>query len=812
MENENKDKKLIIIFSILIVLMVLTVVTVGLCLVTREYSATIVQPFPLPTATIPPVPIAVDPMDPDTIYNNEYIVVWSADVDEATRIERIEALGDFEYVEDLGDNMSVVRCETRSPSEILELLRNIGGVESADPNYIIVLDSVSNDPYASSQWGLDNDGSITYVDFASGKEVTITSKFDVDINYSEAVTYYKENYESSREIIVAVIDTGADISHPDLSANIWINEGEIPGDGIDNDGNGYVDDVYGWDFYNGDSTVFHADKDYSGKFLDNDTHGTLVAGIIAAIANNNEGISGAASFINVKIMVLKANGGQGNGSGKVSDAIAAINYATAMGAKVCNISWGVSKSIQNLDSLKYAMETSDMLFVCAAGNAGTNNDEAPVYPANLGLPNSMSVTMCDQNGKLVVPSALANYGSNYGLKTVDIAAPGVSICSTVPEGKYNLATGSSFAAPYVSAIAAVILSTSDHLNPADVKKLILSTAKLDTALPTPSPEPTPEVTPDPEASPSPEVTPDAEVSPSPEPSSAPEASPSPTDDPGQAEDHDAVSMGIDDEAISPSASPAPTEDPGPAEDHDKPNTDGTETPDITEEPTPSPSPTPTPTPGTFAGLEGKISVPGVSDMYAALKAAGSLLTDTEEPEIEFTRTFDQDVIILTVTGTDGASGVRILRYELDESLDDYKELAHFCRGTAGSAYTEAIRVAKGGVYSFYVSDYAGNEKVVQYVLRDDISAPEISLLTTTTSPAGKLMAVLDVSDYESGLSSFLLLPGEKTAADFDLAKNEPQVLEPVDGRLLLRLGEDECYTLCACDYRGNISTYVIKTK
>ncbi len=326
--------------------------------------------------------------------------------------------------------------------------------------------NTSRDIYSNTQWYIDNPG--YYSSYSLGDENNVDTSSNIDMNIAKAWEITKNADFAKREVVVAVVDTGIDYSHPDLAQNMWVNQGEIKGDHIDNDHNGYVDDVYGWDFYNKDASTCHygisSDKK-SASFKDNDNHGSHIAGIIAAVADNKIGIAGVASHINIKIMTLKINGGP-DASGKMSDAIKAIHYAEMMGADICNLSWGTTKYSEEL---KRTMQESDMLFVAAAGNNGTNNDTKPIYPADFMLDNMITVTSIDALGKL------SKY-SNYGVNTVEIAAPGNDIYSTIVGG-YGSMSGSSMAAPQVTAVAAMLYATNDHLFASNVKDLIISNLK-----------------------------------------------------------------------------------------------------------------------------------------------------------------------------------------------------------------------------------------------------------------------------------------------------------------------------------------------
>lgn len=351
-------------------------------------------------------------------------------------------------------------------TEIIDTFKQSPLVLFAEPNYVISTMKVSNDTYTKSQWALENTGS--YRSFSNGKSSKKSSTQGVDLNISPAWLKFNQKKGAVNEVIVAIIDTGVDITHKDIAQNIWVNAGEIPYDGIDNDRNGYVDDINGWDFYNNDTSLYSYSYDsstntYSSNPKDNDDHGTHCAGIIGAVANNNLGIAGVASNIDIKIMPLKIEGGR-DGNGTISNAIKAIKYAEKMGAKVCNISWGSSV---NSSSLEQAIRESSMLFIAAAGNTGNNNDVSPVYPASYDLDNIISVTFINAHGQL---SSL----SNYGASSVDIAAPGYDILSTTVGDTYGVMSGSSMAVPHVSGIAAMIYASGDSLYPSNVKKLLLS--------------------------------------------------------------------------------------------------------------------------------------------------------------------------------------------------------------------------------------------------------------------------------------------------------------------------------------------------
>jgi subtilisin family serine protease len=373
-----------------------------------------------------------------------------------------------EVVKHIGDYALFYVKDTSEFSEILKKMSAEPQVLSAEASSDVNILNFSEDPFSEAQWYINNPG--YYVNLSGVMMQEKNTLEGVDMDVVDAWETMAEAAVAEREVVVAVIDTGIDYSHPDLAENMWVNSGEIADDEIDNDGNGYIDDVYGWDFYNEDATVCHYTyseryKKYIALTEDNDNHGTHIAGIIGAVANNNIGIAGVASNINIKIMALKINGGK-SGEGDIPSAIEAIKYATMMGADICNLSWGTPVYSAGLEEI---MKESDMLFVAAAGNSGDNNDAKPMYPANLELENLISVTFIDAYGEMT------GY-SNFGVESVDLAAPGDDIYSTVV-GSYNSMSGSSMAAPQVSAVAAMLYAYHDHLYAANIKEIITSNIK-----------------------------------------------------------------------------------------------------------------------------------------------------------------------------------------------------------------------------------------------------------------------------------------------------------------------------------------------
>lgn len=345
-----------------------------------------------------------------------------------------------------------------------------------------------SDTYGDYQWAFLNSGIFKLV---PGKKVGVENSFEgwlggrrpdsrdagpseetdgttlsvagIDINVTPAWHLY-DNKQNKRQAIVALVDTGVDYSHEDLWNSVWVNAGEIPGDGIDNDQNGYIDDIYGWNFYSNNNRVFMGRED---------NHGTHSAGTIAA-ARNGRGIVGIGDSGYVKVMIVKALGTMA-GIGTPENVAKAIRYAEANGAVICNLSFGTTKYSEELYQ---TMKNSNMLFVVAAGNGdgednGYDIEQQPVYPASFDLDNVISVANLRLDGQL-------DPGSNYGRVSVDLAAPGNYILSTVSGNGYSYMSGTSMAAPMVSGVAAMMYSYDPSLRADQIKEKILSSVhKLD---------------------------------------------------------------------------------------------------------------------------------------------------------------------------------------------------------------------------------------------------------------------------------------------------------------------------------------------
>ncbi len=370
--------------------------------------------------------------------------------------DEIEAVNGLTFINDLDDaDAEAVATQYRAMSDL---------VEYAEPNFKIKLDDpvqkaaprdllyrekasaseLPNDPLFGEQWALNNLGQ------DGGK-----TRADLDALEAWATT------KGSEEVVVAVLDSGVDYTHPDLQGNMWERSDSIPA--YRDDELGEFNDLHG---YNGTDRI--ADP------MDDNGHGTHCAGIIGAEGNNGIGVTG----INwkVKIMPLKFLGR--GGFGTTEDAIEAINYAidrkkAGVNLRVISASWGSTSYSKALEDTIKAAGDEGILFIAAAGNDGSNNDRYPHYPSNYDLPNVISVAALDRNDQL------ASF-SNFGVKTVHVAAPGKEILSTWLKGDYREASGTSMATPYVTGVAALIIAHESRIPMDRLKqRLMNSVDKLD---------------------------------------------------------------------------------------------------------------------------------------------------------------------------------------------------------------------------------------------------------------------------------------------------------------------------------------------
>ncbi|MCB0357094.1 MAG: S8 family serine peptidase, partial [Bdellovibrionales bacterium] len=406
----------------------------------------------------------------------------------ANLAQKMQSMGAEKNIDDLGiNNWLLVKVPTKLAQKFTKRIHSISGINKLQPNYSIKLfdnpslrlsarkkvdtqapqipnnPAIPNenpkmgqglDPLFSKQWGMN----------------------DIGVKQAWQETRGTEN------IVVAVIDTGVDYTHEDLAPNLWRNENEIPDNGIDDDNNGYIDDVIGWDFAEDDNKPFDLPGDiFKGG---NPGHGTHCAGNVAARGDNGLGISGVAP--NVKIMALRFISEEGMGT--TAAAIKAIKYAVDNGAHITSNSWGSEgedpedeEGNQALrDAITYS-EQNGRLFIAAAGNGhqgeGYDNDTdaKPAFPASYDHDSIISVAAID------VLNRLGSF-SNWGLKTVDIAAPGNNIYSTLPGGGYGYMTGTSQATAFVSGVAVLLKSRFSDFDAQKIIKNILENGKFDPKL------------------------------------------------------------------------------------------------------------------------------------------------------------------------------------------------------------------------------------------------------------------------------------------------------------------------------------------
>ncbi len=345
------------------------------------------------------------------------------------------------------DLTSDPRVEFAEPNFIYSIVRPVKALSIDD---ILGTPSISkenaytpNDPKFSRLWGLHNTGN---------NEPRGTKGVNgVDVNAMKAWEITK----GSKDIKIAVIDTGIDYRHPDLKNNMWVNIAERDGKpGVDDDGNGYIDDIHGYDFANND-----------GDPMDGNSHGTHCAGTIGATHNNNIGVAGVmgkVSLVGVKFLT-------DSGSGSSAHAIKAIDYATKIGVDIMSNSWGGGGASQALKEAIERASDAGIIFTAAAGNSSTNNDNRPHYPSNYDVENIISVAAH------TAQDTLASF-SCYGKKSVHIVAPGHNILSTVKNGGYSIFSGTSMATPHVSGVIGLLLAKEGRISHAEMRERVMMTS------------------------------------------------------------------------------------------------------------------------------------------------------------------------------------------------------------------------------------------------------------------------------------------------------------------------------------------------
>jgi subtilisin family serine protease len=353
-------------------------------------------------------------------------------------------------------------------TDAVDRLRSMKGVAWAVPNMRTrYQEFVPTDPSFADQWGLRNVAQSHTIADPPPSSVLGLNDADIDVSDAWSTTL------GSSETVIAVIDSGVDVTHPDLAASLWTNLGEIPGNGIDDDGNGYVDDTNGWDFVENDAVP----QDTVG-------HGTLIAGIIAATQGN--GIGGSGVCPECKVMVLRES--------NLAQELRAISYAIDNGADIINASYGYDVYLLPEWKAFKAASAAGILTIAAAGNSGGDNDmslgdfdrdgqnDAPLFPASFDLPGIISVAASNdhdqygyQTGCALETGKIAPcFFSNFGHDAVDLAAPGVDVMSTVPGGGYATEDGTSMAAPVVSGAAGLVESIHPTYSPLEVRDSLMN--------------------------------------------------------------------------------------------------------------------------------------------------------------------------------------------------------------------------------------------------------------------------------------------------------------------------------------------------
>lgn len=604
--------------------------------------------------------------------DSELIILWENALSEEEASLRLSTLCPDIIPLEHTDNFTL--CQSLSPkllSSQLKLLNAAPEVRIAEPNHDTVLCASPEDAeFFTAQWALHNTGN--YIYYVQDIPIHRTAAPDIDINLPEAYELLSSR-QPVRSVTVAIIDTGVDISHPALADRIWHNENEIPDNGIDDDRNGYIDDMNGWDFYHNDNTVCHYEVSDLGRLsadpLDNDNHGTHCAGIIAA----SQGVFGIASGIDVRLLPLKIHGGEKN-SGSVADAVKAIKYAESVGADICNMSWGTTVYSEALETV---MRESHMLFVVAAGNSGRNNNSSPLYPSSYLLDNMISVAYVTQSGELASDS-------NYGVSTVDIAAPGQDIYSTTVGGDYHYLSGTSMAAPVVSGICALMYAYGEAPYPQNIKEIVLQTLK------------------------------------------------------------------------------------------------------------------------PLASLTGYVRYAGIPDAAQVIAALDSLANDTIAPTLRAKTQYNETELLVHLSAEDlGGSGIRTLRYAAGDLKASY-----FANGTMGQHIDNFTAVFhKAGTYTFYISDYAGNENTLVYSIPDDNTPPSLSA-SYKENPDGTYTVSVSAADTASGIKRLRYVKGTPPN-DFFLGAGQNL---PLTGECSFIAESGSTYTLYAADYRGNTTVSVIEIK
>jgi len=356
----------------------------------------------------------------------------------ADAIAMVGGVSEMQYT--LVPGLEAINTAVGAAAAVL-MLQGLPFIEFAEPDFVVHTTANPNDPLFAFQWGLHN----------TGQNIQgFNGVVDADIDGPEGW----DLHTGSATVVIAIIDTGTSYTHVDLAGNIWINTDEIPNNGIDDDGNGYIDDIRGWDALGNDNDP-----------NDTDGHGTHTAGTVGAVGNNGVGVSGV--MWDCQLMPLRFIG---PGGGLISDAIEALNYAVNNGARISNNSWGNYGFSSALSSAISSAQAAGHLFVAAAGNDNNNNNSFPFYPASYTHSNIISVAATNNRD-------LRYAFSNYGSTSVDLGAPGEDIASTWPGNQYVYLTGTSMAGPHVAGVAGLLWAQNPAWTYTQVKDRLMTTVR-----------------------------------------------------------------------------------------------------------------------------------------------------------------------------------------------------------------------------------------------------------------------------------------------------------------------------------------------
>lgn len=390
---------------------------------------------------------------------NQIIVAYRQGTSEASKRNAEKLINGFKFEDLMSTGQKKIELlqigNGLSVESAISKLKSDPNVLYAEPDFILQKTVEPNDPYYTngSLWGM------------YGPSSTPANAFG-----SNAAAAWAAGYTGNSSVVVGVIDEGIQVAHPDLLANIWVNPND-PQDGIDNDRNGKVDDVNGWDFVNNDASVYDG-----GTGTSVDAHGTHVSGTIGAVGNNGLGVAGV--NWNVKIVSAKFLGTNG---GSTSGAISAVNYLIDLKSRGVNLvainnSWGGGGFSQSLlDAINLAGNRG-IFFVVAAGNSSANNDSSASYPSGYVCTNSAGFDCVIAVAATTSTGGLASF-SSYGASTVDLGAPGVGIWSTVPNNSYASYSGTSMASPHVAGAIALCASVNSALTAIEIRNALFSSVQ-----------------------------------------------------------------------------------------------------------------------------------------------------------------------------------------------------------------------------------------------------------------------------------------------------------------------------------------------